>query len=165
MKNRKLLFVLLPLTLAVWGMAVYRIYKTVHTGTDAPLIKTLKSSVASNRESISDTFSIFNNYRDPFYAAQKMVDKNTAPAKKAGQSATIIKPSEKEMTAAWPRIQYSGTIRNQRSNTQLALVQVDGNTLMMGNEEVSGNLKICRIFKDSIEIMFQKQKRIFRKIN
>lgn len=164
MKNKKLLYILIPIVLLVWGVIIYRIFNVVN-GSGSNEVR--KSSFVENtvNENLIDTFSIHPNYRDPFIS--KRAKKTTFENK---ITSTIIKPdlikkvtNTVPLSNKWPSIVYNGLIKNEKSNKQLALVQINGqsNILQLGN--VAEGVELTKIFRDSIEVKFNSEKRFIRK--
>lgn len=164
MKNKKLLYILIPVVLLVWGIIIYRIFNVVN-GSNSNEV--LKSSIIENvnNENLVDTFSIHPNYRDPFISkrAKKTISENKI-------TSTITKPdvikkvsNTAPISNKWPSIVYNGLIKNEKSNKQLALVQINGqsNILQLGN--VAEGVELTKIFRDSIEVKFNSEKRFIRK--
>jgi hypothetical protein len=158
-KNKKLTYILLPAVILIWGMIVYRVMNASPSGT--------RVNEAFHNESaapavVNDTFSLLANYRDPF---------RTAPAKKImTSSGSEVKSSpvkEKKVTtpvvSSWPQIVYGGLIRNQQSKKELAMVQVNGQGNFMRTGDIAGDVRLLKVFKDSIIVSFGKEKKSIRK--
>jgi hypothetical protein len=158
MKNKKLIYVLLPATILIWGFAFMRIYNYIFPGKPEEIAAQQINS-DNVQEYITDTFSININYRDPFLGKSKQIITKEKPLVQIKQ--TNIVPVKKD--ASWPVIHYTGMIKNQKSSKQLAMLQINGTSSIMRAGEVNENVKLNRIFKDSVEIIFEKQKRIIRK--
>jgi hypothetical protein len=165
MKNKKLLYILIPIVLLVWGVIIYRIFNVVN-GSGSNEVR--KSAFVENtvNENLIDTFSIHPNYRDPFISkrAKKTTSENkiistvTKPDLIKKVSNVVVPLSDK-----WPSLVYNGLIKNEKSNKQLALVLINGqsNILQLGN--VSEGVELTKIFRDSIEVKFNSEKRFIRK--
>lgn len=164
MKNKKLLYILIPIVLLVWGVIIYRIFNVVN-GSGSNEVR--KSSFVENtvNENLIDTFSIHPNYRDPFISkrAKKTTSENIVVS--AITKPDLIKKvtNTVPLSNKWPSIVYNGLIKNEKSNKQLALVQINGqsNILQLGN--VVEGIELTKIFRDSIEVKFNSEKRFIRK--
>jgi hypothetical protein len=159
MKNKKLLYVLLPITLGIWITIFVKIYNSLYPA-ESRISPVYEQKEELSQQLTSDTFSIQNHYRDPF------LGKSEPGLKKHGEviSASLVKPSEKPVTASWPNIQYSGLIKNQQSKKQLVLLEINGSLKTVQSGGIIDNIQICRVYKDSIEVKFNKQKRFIRKV-
>jgi hypothetical protein len=162
MRKKKMLDVMLPLTIGIWVVVIARIYSAFHSQPKIfdNVINT--ANYDTSKENINDTFSIINNYRDPFEIGMSKQSsiKIVNPDSRIPHT---IKDAPAKKETIWPVIQYSGMIKNQKSNKQLAMVLINGNLKNLKSGEVCENVTICKIFKDSIEIMFEKQKRFYKK--
>ncbi|MBA3971454.1 MAG: hypothetical protein H0X46_04810 [Bacteroidetes bacterium] len=158
MKNKKLLYVLIPVTILVWGTLIYKIM--VASVSNVPeLIRTSSLTEITTEHVLNDTFSINPHYRDPFSgkAEKKVVStgkSNAPPVKKILTPATSIK---------WPEIIYNGIVKNQKSNKQMVMMQINGMSTMMKIAEISGNIQLNKVYKDSIEVQMGKEKKFIRK--
>jgi hypothetical protein len=64
MKNKKMLFILIPGTLIVWGLIIYKIVANMNP--DDNVVVARQSTTISKNEELVDSFSINPSYRDPF---------------------------------------------------------------------------------------------------
>jgi hypothetical protein len=157
MKNKKLVYILIPGTLLVWGLIIYKI--VAHTGgNDTTAFQPTPMENKMNTELLKDTFSIHPTYRDPF--SGKPLKKNTT----AVTTLPIIKKVEPLLiTANWPEINYGGIVKNQQSSKQLVLVLINGQSTMMTVGQSVNNLLLTKVFRDSIEVQLGKEKKYIRK--
>src|SRR5687767_1788266 len=156
MKNKKVVILLLVLAAGIWGTVIYRIFKTVYKE-DKVQIKPAENN--SNFSSLPDTFSIVADYRDPFLG-KRLVQQ--AP-KKITSAATKPKPAPVVTIIKWPTIGYSGIIRNQNTPKELALVKIDQKDFIMKTGDVMMGVEVTKIFKDSIIVLYQKEKKVITK--
>lgn len=151
---------LLPATIALWAAIIIRVYGTLHTGAGTPGFSPGGDTDQSAEINDRDTFSIANNYRDPF--SEKQVVRTTLPGTDKKEAAGVKQQVQKK-ESTWPGIQYAGMIKNQKSNRQLVMLQINGNLKTMKSGDVSDEVQVCRVFKDSVELMYGKEKRFFKK--
>ena len=114
------------------------------------------TSVNTN-SSVLDTFSISANYRDPFLGRMISVNANSIQKNETPKVEKVIQQIK------WPTIIYNGMIKNQKSKKELALVQIGGKDNIMKAGETAEGIKIQKIYKDSIEVVFEKEKKAVRK--
>lgn len=160
MKNKKLIYVLLPAVLVIWGIIFYRIFNAA--GGDDNISSFNDPGIREAQvSSYTDTFSIVADYRDPFMG--KLAVENRPKTVVTVQPRITEPKPQSPVKIAWPSIGYSGMIKNQKSALQLALLQVDGksHTLKAG-QSVEG-VQLVKIFRDSVEVIFQNEKRTIRK--
>lgn len=162
MKNKKLLYVLIPAVLLLWGVIIYKIFNVVNGSKSEEVYK---SSFIENSddENLIDTFSIHPNYRDPFLG--KIVKKSSPSENKVPNinPNPIAQKKATPTSTVWPTLVYSGLIKNQKSNKTLALVQINGQAHIMKIADIEAEVELTKIFRDSIEVKFQKEKRFVRK--
>lgn len=60
MKNKKTTYLLLVLSIVVWGAAGWKVYNAFHTQPEVPTVKKETKTV------LKDSISLLLNYRDPF---------------------------------------------------------------------------------------------------
>jgi len=155
MKNKKLLYILIPGTLIVWGIIIYKIFGNINTENNVPIQHT-EFNMKQDNLTINDTFSINPDYRDPFLGkTHKKPDDN--------QAVKTIVPKIIKAPTPWPNIVYGGIIKNQKSNKQLALVQINGQGYTMKPGETISEVQLNKIYKDSIEVIFLKEKKFISK--
>ena len=164
MKNKKLLLILIPCTLLLWGMILYKIFSVVSPGDEMGASPNLLPSANINEALLTDTFSINPNYRDPFLGKTAKTistnsEENPSPKKETNHT-TVSTPV---ITNPFPSIVYGGLIKNKQSNKQLILVQINGQGTMMKLGDVVNGVELTKVFRDSIEVKFNKEKRIFIK--
>jgi len=91
------------------------------------------------------------NYKDPF-ALKKQKDTSEIPIKKliTNKSAKpLIKP-----VVNWNFIKYSGYIHNPGSKNLVALVSINGKSVMMTEGETAEQVKLVKNLQDSIQITY-----------
>jgi len=155
LKNKKLLYVLVPCTLGLWGIIIYRIFNVVISDTDKVVISSNIMVDIEDQTFVEDTFTINGVYRDPFSTKLPVISylKNE---KKTYQQAS-------KSPIQWPSLTYSGIIKNQTSNKQLVLVQINGEGCIMKVGAVVNGVELLKVFKDSIEVKFNNQKKFVKK--
>jgi len=158
MKNKKLLYILIPCTLFLWGMIIYKIF-SVATGDDESKFKSAVLIPGIITKTISDTFSIHPSYRDPFLGtthATIITHRNNVPKK-------ITTPVVVKAASPFPQVTYGGLIKNTKSNKQLIMVQINGQSNIMKIGDVISEVELTKVFRDSIEVRFQKETRFILK--
>lgn len=156
MKNKKVVILLLVLAAGVWGTVIYRIFNSVHRE-DAVLTKPVENK--SDFSSYEDTFSIVADYRDPF------LGKRVASHMPKKQGTVIAKPKPVYVgtVAKWPPVTYSGRIKGQNPDKELAMVKIDQKDFIMKRGDVMMGVELSKIFKDSIVVLYQKEKKVITK--
>jgi len=168
MAKKKINIVLILAVLGLWGTVGY---KAVSQYFFSEEIKT--AAVASDynfkaRKIERDTFALEKINRDPFLnKALLRAESNHAVVPRAAVSGTrrvvpakaIEKPKEAKY---WPIVSYYGYIKSGSKN-ELVMLKI-GNKMhrLHKGQEVEG-LMLNKVFKDSVEVRFNKENKIVRK--
>jgi hypothetical protein len=155
MKNKKAVYFLVILIAGIWGVILYRIFNFSSSPDNNTELQASFVSPVLNPNT-ADTFSISLNYRDPF------LGKTEAPVQNKKQKPVPIPEKVVEPTK-WPSISYGGMIKSRKSNAQLCMVMINGQSNFMKEGDAIADIQLKKIYKDSIELMFQKEKRVVRK--
>jgi hypothetical protein len=162
MKNKKMLYILIPGTLIVWGLIILRIVNNMHSTTDTATKQNV--ILVPSEEIVIDTFSINPTYRDPFLG--KTVQHHSPGD---GGNAVAAKPVIPRQPAAitvptpWPAITYNGIIKNQISNKEMVLLEINGQGYTMKVGETVNGVVLVKAFRDSVELLFSKEKKFIHK--
>jgi hypothetical protein len=160
MKNRKILYVLLPLAILLWGIIIYRII--IHLrNSNSVFISNSEDIVINNEVIIEDTFLIHADYKDPFI-------ERSIVSIVADLTAKNIRPQDaresiSQSSYSWPAIRYGGMIMNKSSDTYLYLIEIENNNLFVKKGDVIGMIEIREVFKDSIIVGYKKHKKVIYK--
>ena len=121
----------------------------------------IKDSVAqfSSASQTLDTFSLVENYADPFLK-KLVVEKNAdAPHKKI----VIKKQEQPKGEVKWPMIIYEGEIKNQKSSKQLVMVKISGQDNLMKAGDAAEEVSLLSVYKDSIHVSYKNEKKTIKK--
>lgn len=148
MKNKKVTYLLLVLSIVLWGIIGWKVYGAFNY--IQPEIPTIKKEVVTNKK---DSITLLLNYRDPFlgkYSSGNIV-KDTIPAKRILVAASPTKKIEPVV----PQIQYKGIINIGK--VSMAILQKDGKVLTIkAGEEIDG-FKLYKM--DDNKIMLSKKQK------
>jgi hypothetical protein len=158
MNRKKVQYLLLFITLCIWGVVLYKVWIAWGARQDSDVIFT--SAPADSLSILPDTFSLQGSYRDPFLEYDPGKEK-TVTLNPVRNTRPVVKAPPLELQ--WPPVTYSGMIRNQGSGKLLAVVSVNGKSSLMGPGDVFEEVKIGKIYKDSVEVVYSDQKKIVRK--
>lgn len=159
MKNKKAVYILLPLVLLLWGIIFYMIFSAVNPSYDQQVQPRDLSINVSSENPLSDTFSIIANYRDPFLG--KVFSSEKPVVRDASINSTPVKPIV--IPKSWPSISYGGMMKIIKSSKQVALIYINGGSKMMKTGEIKEEVELLKIYNDSVEVMFHKEKRVVKK--
>lgn len=159
MKDKRVLFVLIIAVVAIWGLIGY---KLVVGDVDESIItapRSMDKNVVGELE--VESYQLLNNYRDPFQAQRiNYGSRSNGVEKNSNQKVTVQKKSE---PLAWPPITFGGLIKRKNSKEKVALLKVNSSDhLMRINEEIEG-IKVLKIEKDSIQVIYKGEKKVIYK--
>ena len=123
MKNKKNIYILLPIVLLVWGLVIYQFFSFGNEGTVTEMSETnldIKPIALEKRDSVA----ISVHYRDPFLG--KMYAPLQGGAKKTGKQKNV----EKEATVL-PDIVYKGLVSDAKDKKKVFMVILNGHTFLM----------------------------------
>lgn len=175
MKNKRLAYLLLPLTLLIWGLIAQRIWSATadHDPAVSPGIAVSKTiqAVAGHRP------ALLLRYGDPFQplAGSRSVPKAAFAGSSAAPVTTSMLPSAAPSALnlplkpapapaaplSWPQIKYLGLITNASGGNQVVLLAIDNQEIMIKTGETSHEIKLVKTFRDSIQLSFRKQRKSF----
>ena len=154
LKNKKAIYVLLPLVLLIWSLIIYRIVAGTSSG-DSFSGTSNAFSFALEQEK-ADTFSLVADYTDPFL--DHLWEYQEAGAQEAEDPVleqTVVQ--SQPVYINWPRVAFSGLVKNQKSNKQVVLVSIsDRSHLMKVGDKIDG-VSLQKVFADSIVVSYEKE--------
>lgn len=155
MKNKKAVYLLIILIAGIWAVILYRFFNFASSDDGNTEFQSSFVPPVLNA-SVNDTFSISANYRDPFLGKVQS-DEVKKPKVTQPQPKKVIEPLK------WPTITYGGMIKNRKSSAQLCMVSINGQSNFMKEGDAIADVELKKIYKDSIEVVFQKEKKVIRK--
>ncbi|GIQ61397.1 hypothetical protein Flavo103_45320 [Flavobacterium collinsii] len=151
MKNKKNIYILLPIVLLVWGAVLFQLFSFTNSdeivATNNPELR-IKPLKLNQRQS----FTIDVNYRDPFLG--KMYTENIAPKIKAtdSKSAKVSKPKE---TLVWPTILYKGLISDTKEKNKVFMLIIDNKNYFMKIGDTENGVFLKTGDKESVYIKYK----------
>jgi hypothetical protein len=126
MKNRKNIYILLPIVLFIWGAVMYQFFSFSNNGVDIKLVSNRFEVKPIDIKEI-DTSFITVNYRDPFLGKAYNPSNNVVKKKKT----TKQKPKVLEEIFVWPKILYKGIVSDTKDKTKVFMLIIEGQTFLM----------------------------------
>ena len=150
MKNKKVTYLLLILTVVIWGTIGWKVYNALKD--DSIPVMAVNERVAPQKE--SDPIRLILNYRDPFLGDY---NESKRPISSNSQIATIANnkqpvPSEPEVL---PNFRYKGIIRVGTETK--AMVNISGETVLFGINEHIGDFMISGISDEKLVVKRNKK--------
>ena len=163
MKNRKTAYFLVPVVLAIWGMIGWKVYAAIGGNNKDSSIPSVQKKVKPSASEISDTIELIANYRDPFLDKSVVINDNSKPKIQNSKLPQVKVADPPNVSVSWPKIIYHGLIRKSGSEKTLGFLSVDGKShfVQMGDE--AGEVKVGKIWKDSVEVFFGDKGKNFKK--
>lgn len=167
LKNKKAVYILIPLNLLIWGFFIYRFY-TAYTDTD--LADDRPASVTVKMDLVKDSlaYALKLDYKDPFLKESKReyVPNTRDLSGNSGEQTKKIAPAKPIVTVPpkqLPEVKYLGLIKNTNTGLSTALVSVNGQSkLIKQNESVEG-IVFKSFNKDSLVAKWGKERIVARK--
>lgn len=151
MKNKKNIYILLPLVLFVWGAVLFQIFsftnaeEIVSNNSPEFNFKPLKVNKKAS-------FAINVNYRDPFLG--KMYSAETESSVKTKSSKSTKTPKQVEQLV-WPNIVYKGLISDSKSKNQIFMLIIDGKNYYMKIGDTENEIFLKKGDKESIYVKYK----------
>jgi hypothetical protein len=163
MPKKRLNIILILVVLGLWGTVAFKSLNNFFPS-ENNVFGGITSSQNFNLTKIEkDTFSLENLKRDPFLDKALSRETNVVSLKSSVSHPKVVakpKPVENlKPMQVWPQVSYYGYIKSQQKTEELILVKIENNLLKVRKNQNIEGLIIKRIFKDSIEIVFNKQKK------
>jgi hypothetical protein len=160
MKNRQLIYILIPLVLIVWGLIIFKIFKQIrHSNNHASeVFSNLKNS---DQVTEPDSFSLILHYRDPFLQG---IVRPLSSSRSFGSlinnnsNLTSIKPQ-----VNFPASKYSGLVINYKNKNKLGVIKIDNKDFLVKEGELIAGEKIIRLYNDSVIVRFRNIKKTILK--
>lgn len=150
MKNKKNIYILLPLVLFVWGAVLFQVFSFTNSDDVLPVTNpefTIKPLKVTKRE----TFAININYRDPFLG--KMYTQETAPKPKALHSTPKI--AKQPEALVWPNIIYKGVIADSKGKNTIYMLIIDNKNYYMKIGDTENDVILKSGDKESVYVKYK----------
>jgi hypothetical protein len=148
MKNKKSIYVLLPLVLLIWGAIIYQFFN--YANPEPEVIPTQDPSVRALVIKPKESISIKINPRDPF--SGKMVDN---AARKATGNHNPNKKLKIKEPLVWPLIRYKGIVSDNKDKIKVYMVIIDGKTYLMKKGETEEGIQLKDGNRDNINLVYE----------
>ena len=118
-KNKLKTYALSVVVMAIWGVIGYQIYSALNPSEEELIVPQTLISFNADVAKPKDTFSIQNDYRDPFLGK--------LPKKKRSVSAVQTQSRPKAVdTLVFPTIHYKGMVQNAGGKGVVFAVSING---------------------------------------
>jgi hypothetical protein len=161
MKNKALIYVLIPVVGFIWYKVFFRIKSNV-SGDEITVLQPNRSEKEFHPVE-RDTFDMILDYRDPFGDVKRK--SNVQQATLDPRQTPIVNRQPKSVMQ-WPSIIYKGRVKQTSQKGQHALIVIDGylHRMRLG-ESVYDGIVVKGIGRDSLVIRYKKKTKVFWKEN
>jgi len=150
LKNKKVLYILFPAVILIWGIVIYKI---VDTFSDEPeSVKTsLKFVKTQFAEVQRDTFSLMPITKDPFLGIRYTKTQNITKQK------IFRNKSEIE----WPEVAYLGLVSGTEKREKIYIIQINEEQYLLETGDIVGDIKLISGNSRSVKLSYKGQKEYF----
>lgn len=151
MKNKRSIYILLPVVLLIWGLVAYQFFSFA---TEAP--EAVDQAGVINFEPIqirsadSSAFSV--DYRDPFLG--KMYNANMVKRTLKKKHPVAKMPVKKE-PIVFPKIAYKGIVSDTKDKMRVFMIIINGHTYLMRKGETESEVLLKDGNKEMVVIKFK----------
>ena len=185
MKNKRLVYLLLPLVLVVWGLIAQRIWSAAtDSAPDSPTVTGGNAPVATRTAGRNQRPALLLTYADPFKplltaktpglttaVPQQNSARTTAmafaPVPFARRNTQPLTPTTSlpvaTLPVVWPQVKYLGLIKSTKENNQIALLSIDNQESIIKVGQSNQGVQLVKLFRDSVQLSFNKQKKSFHR--
>lgn len=151
MKSKKLIWILLPTVLGIWGLVGYNIY--IQMNPDVLSVNSEKLEITKpDALTEVDTIRLMLDYPDPFMKKIKQSRKpDPVMVSKVKKKPTKKPVDRKKDVIQAPTLVWSGRVKNTESNKETFLVMANGRSHIVSVGDSVAGFKFNRAFADSLE--------------
>jgi hypothetical protein len=170
LKNKKAIYILIPLNLIIWSFFIYRFY-TGYNAQDIEIDQTnfvAETKPAETKDSIG--YKLQLNYEDPFLKNQIKVYASTHQdnaEKSQNKALTNARSNMLKQTNAIQKpaidIKYIGLIKNTETGFITALVSMNGVSQLVKEKEIIEGITFKKFTKDSLIAFAGKEKIVVKR--
>jgi hypothetical protein len=155
MKNKKLLYVLLPLVVVIWGCIIYKIYIQVNHKTSYAYSGNGLSRMPVSG-AITDSFTLTEGYRDPFLQGVTF----SVPEEEGIEEDLLSNRTQLKNTVVFPDLKYYGVVSNSVQKKQkTGLLKIAGKDFILKEGSSEQKIKVLHLYNDSAEVLYYKTKK------
>ncbi len=150
MKNKKSIYILLPIVLLIWGMLIYQFFS--FSVSEDPLENaSMEFNIKPFKLKERTPFSINVAYRDPFLGKMYAV-----PVANLQKSVVGIKKQTKpEETVVWPAIYYKGMISDVKQKNKVFMMVIDNHDFFMKKGDTENEVFLKDGDKESVYVKYK----------
>jgi hypothetical protein len=143
-KNKKILYFLIPITLIIWGIIIYKLFEVKNGGKQLFNNTIYKNQLKNNFDSTILNYVVQANYRDPFYPAKV----SSTSIRNVKVKVNFINKEKVKVDTMLTSISYKGMVCSEKS--RLAFIQYRNEEKSYNVNDTLYNYRIVNIFRDSL---------------
>lgn len=156
LKSKKSLYVLIPLTLVIWGIVAYNIYTGLNP--EFPPVEPVDRSRFRESEINEKQLETFLEPEyNPFSGKTYVSKKELVRSSKNENKQRRIQPIK------WPQVTYLGFIKDKASRKKVAAFKVNGNIRTFKNRETIDSLALVSANGEKAVMRYKSQRKEFKK--
>ncbi|MCF6297911.1 MAG: hypothetical protein L3J08_08015 [Flavobacteriaceae bacterium] len=152
MKDKKKIYILIPVVLLVWGIIAYRIFASINPSNKIDQIAVKAETFKPTKITKKEIFYINADYRDPFLGTLAVHKKKTVKK--------IRQPKVKEKVV-FPSIKYKGIFSSSKKTSTIFLIMINGKQQMYKTKETYQDIKLLKGDKEKITLKYKTKKQTF----
>ena len=166
LKNKKAIYILIPLNFLIWGFFIYRFY-AAYTDSDVsmPIAKIESVKLENLKDSL--TYNLSLDYKDPFLKegerAYKQSNSGNGISESTPKRQVISVKAPTVPPKQLPEVKYLGLIKNNTSGLTTALVSVNGQSRLIKQNESIDGIVFKSFSRDSLTAKWGKERIVVRK--
>lgn len=154
MANKRLLYLLIPAVVIIWGLIAMQITKRLKKNDPYIALENFHSQKSSRMDSV--TFKLEANYRDPFLGMVNNADNNVK--KIVSKKDTKNKPVDfivlQQINETFSQVSFGGLIEGGRPYS-LGLFNIKGKRYLLQKGQQVDDVIIAAMYKDSSRLYFK----------
>lgn len=161
MKNKKNIYILLPIVLLIWGAVMYQFFTFSNNQVSEFEPQTEISLNPLNfKEQDSVPFDV--NYRDPFLGKAFVSNENKSVIRttKSNSNSKLKKLAKPIETIIWPTIIYKGIVSDTKEKNKVFMLIIDGKTFLMRAKNNENGVFLVEGDRESIELEYKRETKL-----
>jgi hypothetical protein len=154
MKNKKNIYILLPLVLLIWAAVMYQFF-SFSSPDDTTLTSSNDFKLKPFEIKKRDSVAINVNYRDPFLGKLFVVQNSNSSALKKKTNIKKAKVVVEVPELVWPKTQYKGIVSDTKDKIKVYMLIIDGQTFLMKKGETQKGVFLKEGDRESIYIQYK----------
>jgi hypothetical protein len=157
MKNKKNIYILLPLVLLIWGAVMYQFFSFSNSSleeikhNEEPVFKPL---VIKKREPVI----LEVQKRDPFlgkFEVSSASNRTVTSVKRAVKNNSVV--AKKKDPIIWPIIIYKGIVSDTKDKNKVFMLVIDGRTFLMRTKNKENEVLLIEGDRETIEVVYKNE--------